>query len=61
MEVWERGADTNRLHFHAIMYIPEMVSELVEKKDFDTRHKKMQITLKTLSLELNLAELTLKP
>ena len=42
--VWERGADTNRLHFHAIMYIPEMVSELVEKKDFDTRHKKMQIT-----------------
>ena len=42
--VWERGADTNRLHFHAIMYIPEMLGELVEKKDFDTRHKKMQIT-----------------
>ena len=42
--VWERGADTNRLHFHAIMYIPEMVGELKEKKDFDTRHKKMQIT-----------------
>ena len=42
--VWERGADTNRLHFHAILYIPEMAGELVEKKDFDTRHKKMQIT-----------------
>ena len=42
--VWERGKDTNRLHFHAIMYIPEMVGELVEKKDFDTRHKKIQIT-----------------
>ncbi len=42
--VWERGKDTSRLHFHAIMYIPEMVGELVEKKDFDTRHKKMQIT-----------------
>lgn len=42
--VWERGSETNRLHFHAIMYIPEMVGELVEKKDFDTRHKRMQIT-----------------
>jgi len=42
--VWERGKDTNRLHFHAIMYIPEMVGELEEKKDFDTRHNKMQIT-----------------
>lgn len=41
--VWERGSETNRLHFHAIMYIPEMVGELVEKKDFDTRHKRMQI------------------
>jgi len=41
---WERGSETNRLHFHAIMYIPEMVGELVEKKDFDTRHKRMQIT-----------------
>lgn len=43
--VWERGNNTNRLHFHAIMYIPEMVGELISKKDFDTKNKKMQITL----------------
>ena len=43
--VWERGNNTDRLHFHAIMYIPEMVGELISKKDFDTKHKKMQTTL----------------
>lgn len=34
--VWERGKDTNRLHMHAITYIPEdgMVGELIEKKDY---------------------------
>lgn len=34
--VWERGAETQRLHFHGIFYIPEngMIGELVEKKDY---------------------------
>lgn len=42
--VWERGKDTNRLHFHGIFYIPEgaMSGELKELSDFDTRKRKKQ-------------------
>ena len=45
--VWERTPENNRLHFHAIIRVPEgqMIGELVEKRDFDTRHKKMQTTI----------------
>ena len=44
--VWERGKDTNRLHFHGIFYIPEdgMVGELNEVKDYDTRKHRQQKT-----------------
>ena len=33
--VWERGEDTNRLHFHGIFYIPDdkMIGKLEEVKD----------------------------
>ena len=42
--VWERGEDTNRLHFHGIFYIPPdgMVGEIVETKDYSTADRKMQ-------------------
>lgn len=33
-----------RLHFHAIMYIPQMIGELVESKDYSTKTKRMQVT-----------------
>ena len=42
--VWERGGDTNRLHFHGIFYIPlgGMVGEIVETKDYNTKDRRMQ-------------------
>ena len=45
--VWERGGDTQRLHFHAIVHIPEdgMIGELIEVKDYSTKQHKMQKTL----------------
>jgi len=44
--VWERGNDTNRLHFHGIFYIPDskMIGKLEEVKDYDTRNHRMQTT-----------------
>ena len=41
---WERGGETNRLHFHGIFYIPEgaMSGEMEILRDFDTRKKRMQ-------------------
>lgn len=46
MGVWEHAPETNRLHFHAIMYIPEnqMIGEIEEKNDWSTKQHKMQIT-----------------
>ena len=32
--VWERGNDTNRLHFHGIFHIPKMIGTLEEVKDY---------------------------
>ena len=45
--VWERGSDTDRLHFHGIFQIPEggMIGDLTEVKDYDTRKHPMQTTL----------------
>ena len=44
--VWERGGDTNRLHFHGIFYIPEnaMVGELKQISDYSTKQHRMQTT-----------------
>ena len=46
MGVFERAPETGRLHFHAIMYVPEgqMIGEIYERRDYSTRHHKMQIT-----------------
>ena len=42
--VWERGGETNRLHFHGIFYIPPggMVGEIIETKDYSTKDNRMQ-------------------
>ena len=42
--VWERSPANKRLHFHGLFYIPEMIGELVEHKDYSTKYHKMQIT-----------------
>ena len=41
MGVWERGKDTDRLHFHGLFYIPQMVGSIYEKKDYNTKKHKM--------------------
>lgn len=42
--VWERGRETNRLHFHGIFYIPPngMVGEIIETTDYSTKDNRMQ-------------------
>lgn len=39
MGVWERGKDTNRLHFHALVYIPdgEMTGEFEKITDYNKK------------------------
>ena len=47
MGVWERGNDTNRLHFHALVRVPdgEMQGELIEKTDFNFKtHRRRKTT-----------------
>lgn len=46
MGVWERSK-RDRLHFHALIFVPQnaMVGELFEKRDYDTRSKKMRLTI----------------
>lgn len=45
--VWERGGETNRLHFHGICYIPEngMPGELEVKKDYRFGSRKRQMIM----------------
>lgn len=44
MGVWEKGADTERLHFHAIVKVPEgeMKGELVEKNEYNVKLHRME-------------------
>lgn len=44
MGVWERGERSNRLHFHALLYIPngQSIGEFALKKDYDTKNHCMQ-------------------
>lgn len=45
--VWERGGETNRLHFHGIFYIPEngMPGELGQRSDYSFSEHKRQIIM----------------
>lgn len=42
--VFERSPEKERLHFHGIFYIPQMIGELIETKDYSTKQHKMQTT-----------------
>ena len=44
--VWERGGETQRLHFHGIFYIPDggIIGELKEVKDYSTKLHRVQTT-----------------
>ena len=55
MGVFERAPETGRLHFHAIIYVPEgqMIGELYERKDYSTRQHKMQTTHSNTFFEQN--------
>lgn len=46
MGVFEYAPETHRLHFHAIMYIPdgEMIGNIAELRDYSTAQGQMQIT-----------------
>lgn len=43
MGVWEYGAEERRLHFHALLYVPEgeMVGVIEEKKEYSKKKHKM--------------------
>lgn len=42
--VWERSPEKNRLHFHGIFYIPDMIGELKAVTDYDTVSHRKQTT-----------------
>ena len=42
--VWERSPQNNRLHFHALVYVPNNDLEFIEVKDYSTKTHKMQTT-----------------
>ena len=46
MGIWEYGEENERLHFHALLYVPDgqMVGSLYEKKDYSKRKHKMITT-----------------
>lgn len=54
MGVWERGEEDDRLHFHALMYVPsgEMLGKIYERKDYSTRKHEMVTTYPNTFFEL---------
>ena len=46
MGVFERAPETGRLHFHALLYVPqgEMIGAITEVQDYSTKAHKMQTT-----------------
>lgn len=54
MGVWERGKDTGRLHFHALMYIPD--GELVGSFEELTEYNKKTGRQKTIMQNMFFAE-----
>lgn len=46
MGVFERAPKTDRLHFHALMYVPsgEMVGTIEDRLDYSTAQQRMQLT-----------------
>ena len=46
MGVWERGEETDRLHFHCILYVPagQMVGNITQKREYSKRLGKIKET-----------------
>lgn len=46
MGVWERGEETDRLHFHCILYVPagQMVGKITKKREYSKRLGKIKET-----------------
>lgn len=46
MGIWEYGEENERLHFHALLYVPDgsMVGKIYEKKDYSNRKHKLITT-----------------
>ena len=44
MGAWERGDDNDRLHFHALVYVPEgaMSGEIVVKHEYNVKTRRME-------------------
>lgn len=42
--VWERSPDKQRLHFHGIFYIPQMVGTIEKVEDYSTTNHRRQTT-----------------
>lgn len=40
--VWERSPNNNRLHFHSLVYAPNMIGTFEEIKDYSTKSHQMQ-------------------
>ncbi len=55
MGVFEYAPDTGRLHFHALVYVPdgEMLGKIYEKQDYSTAQQCMQITHPNTFFEKN--------
>lgn len=43
--VWERSPEKQRLHFHGLFKIPNMVGEFEEIKDYSTKNHQMQVAM----------------
>lgn len=42
--VWERSPDKQRLHFHGIFHIPQMIGTLEQVNDYSTKSHRKQVT-----------------
>lgn len=42
--VWERSPDKQRLHFHGIFHIPQMIGTLEQANDYSTKSHRKQVT-----------------
>lgn len=63
MGVFERAPETNRLHFHAIMFIPEneMVGGIRRIRDYSIKEKKMQVSFSNTFFESTFGRNDFKP
>ena len=63
MGVFERAPETGRLHFHALMFIPEneMVGGIRRLRDYSTKEKKMQVSFSNTFFETAFGRNDFKP